>query len=127
MNLIEQLGGYDCAKAEYEDPMYEDNELYTIKATGARFFKHNLADELLEHRRQHNIFEIKDIVFIKDQHYSEMWFITNILPDGSIELKTAAHGYPVPNRCWGMYYGKAEGLQHATDDEIHSGQRKAPI
>ena len=120
MNLvtdyINELGGYEVAKKKNTSWLLNHGENWR-----------NVKDAtLLEYRRQHNIFEIKDIVFLKDRHYSEMWFITNILPDGSIELKTATHGYPVPNRCWGMYYGKAEGLQHATDDEIHSRQRKAP-
>ncbi len=98
MNLIEQLGGYECAKAEYSDPMYEDGELYTIKATGTRFFKHNLAEELLEYRRQHNIFEVGDYVCFKT------------LGDGYVHKYTKYHEFKYD-------------LKHATDAEIEAGHR----
>lgn len=62
-------------------------------------------------------FKLGDYVFLNDTHFTEMWVITNILPDQSIELKTSKYGYPVPTQCWGMYYGKASGLRHATADE----------
>lgn len=124
MDLIKDMGGYKKTKDTLQQLISQDKDI--VQCGKLVVVAAEIKAALLEYRRQHNIFEIKDIVFLKDQHYSEMWFITNILPDGSIELKTATHGYPVPNRCWGMYYGKAEGLQHATDDEIHSRQRKAP-
>lgn len=82
-----------------------------------------LPRKLLEYRRDNNIFEIQDHVFLRDEHYTELWLITNILDDGRIELKTAAHGYPVPTECWGMYYGMPEGLIHATDEQIQNRSR----
>lgn len=110
MNLIEQLGGYECAKAEYDDPMYEDGELYTIKATGARFFKHNLADELLEYRRQHNIFEVGDKVV----------YVDDFMPD-SVSVVSE-----VNDRVW-LNGNNAvcikEMIKHAEDEEIKAGKR----
>ena len=111
MNLIEQLGGYECAKAEYNDPMYEDDELYTIKATGTRFFKQNLADELLEYRRQHNIFEVGDKVVSKENNE---FVYTVITVDGGLgRLKNILfdHVYQLHN------------FRHATDAEIEAGKR----
>lgn len=70
-----------------------------------------------------DVFDVGDAVFLKDRHFSEPWFITAILPDGSIELKTASRGFPVPIQCWGMYYGKSDGLDHATLDEVKAGKR----
>lgn len=114
-NLIEQLGGYECAKAEYDDPMYEDGELYTIKATGTRFFKHNLAEELLEYRRQHNIFEVGDKVVILTLAIGNKypWKVDSI--DGCmIEISQIGQ----PNE-W-VHFSE---IVHATDEEIEAGHR----
>jgi hypothetical protein len=113
MNLIEEFGGYECAKAEFNDPMYEDDELYTIKATGTRFFKHNLADALLEYRRANNIFEMDDY----------------IIHDG--ELKVFAMWSTAIEGCAYIGYAYAEDgemadkdeFRHATDEEIEAGKR----
>lgn len=74
--------------------------------------------------RKAGSFEIGDPVFLKDRHFNEMWFITNILEDGRIELKTASRGWPVPEQCWGLYYEKADGLDHAVKSEIINGGRR---
>ena len=57
MNLIEQLGGYGAAKAEANSPIKLLN-----------FFNYEqLEKELLEYRREHNIFEVGDkVVCISD-------------------------------------------------------------
>lgn len=107
MNLIEQLGGYECAKAEYNDPMYEDGELYTIKATGARFFKHNLTDELLEYRRQHNIFEVGDYYVYLYEWDSDLDIVCKFNPSE-----------------WGDHLWNIKNMiRHATDAEIKAGRR----
>lgn len=55
MNLIEQLGGYDLASS------------FFIESNGAEwngvFHMGTLGKALLEHRRQHNIFEVGDWVY----------------------------------------------------------------
>lgn len=106
MNLIEQLGGYECAKAEYDDPMYEDGELYTIKATGARFFKHNLAEELLEYRRAHDLVIAGDYVVIEDSNHVDYGKIYQIKDDDI-----------------GSHWIKLVAMRHATDAEIKAGKR----
>lgn len=49
MNLIDQLGGYEAAKAQGEEWGFDDF----------------LNAQLLEYRRQHNIFEVGDKVIYK--------------------------------------------------------------
>lgn len=63
MNLIEQLGGYRMAK-EVMDSIPKDGRSYTITRddTGIIFNTSELHNALLEHRRQHNIFEIDDLI-----------------------------------------------------------------
>ena len=119
MNLIEQLGGYECAKAEYNDPMYEDDELYTIKATGTRFFKQNLADELLEYRRQHNIFEVGDAV-IRKWNGRLYYLIVDIDNDGQEFLIHHDKGAKFKD-C--RISDNICNFKHATDEEIKAGKR----
>lgn len=114
MNLIEQLGGYECAKAEYNDPMYEDDELYTIKATGTRFFKQNLADELLEYRRQHNIFEVGDKVVLISMSDNEVFEYTEYSKGLDLHFFESEHNYG---------HAKLSDIRHATDAEIAAGKR----
>lgn len=83
----------------------------------------DIAAVMLNYRRQHNIYEPGDFCFLRDKHYTELWLVTNILDDGRIELKTGKYGYPVPTRCWGLYYGRADGLIHASKEEIAAGHR----
>ena len=124
MNLIEQLGGYECAKAEYNDPMYEDDELYTIKATGTRFFKQNLADELLEYRRQHNIYEVNDQVVLINKPGSS-YSLHRVL---AVNAPTTIHVCPI-NQVSGSdlvvlgFMASPYYLRHATDAEIAAGKR----
>lgn len=69
-------------------------------------------------------FIVGDYVFMKDSQNKEMWIITRISEDGCIELKTALYGYPVPERCWGMYYQGAEGIRHASPQEKLNKRRE---
>ena len=107
MNLIEQLGGYERAK-EYlanleKIPMHEQTEdtLYW------------LPDMLLQHRRQHNIFETDDY----------------IIHDG--ELKVFAMWSSAVEGCAYIGYAYAENgemahkdeFRHATPEEIKAGRR----
>lgn len=68
-------------------------------------------------------YKIGDIVLLKDRNYPYTMYITNILPDGRIELKTTSKGWPVPNTAWGLYYGLASGIEHANAEEIAKGER----
>ena len=99
MNLIEQLGGYEAAKNQAKD-----------KSIG---FLVDINNELLEYRRQHNIFEPEDY----------------IIHDG--ELKVFAMWSGVVEGCAYIGYAYAENgemahkdeFRHATDAEIKAGRR----
>ena len=120
MNLIEEFGGYECAKAEFNDPMYEDDELYTIKATGTRFFKHNLADALLEYRRANNIYERGDYVVINNFKFDWLYRVDYHCTENRIMLHrhdrwrgdTAFQAWP-----------NIDMVRHATNEEIEAGKR----
>jgi pyruvate/2-oxoglutarate dehydrogenase complex dihydrolipoamide acyltransferase (E2) component len=124
MNLIEEFGGYECAKAELNDPMYEDDELYTIKATGTRFFKHNLAEALLEYRRANNIFEVNDQVVLIN-HHNISKSLHRVL---AVNTPTTIHVCPI-NQVSGndmvilSFMANPYYLRHATDEEFAAGHR----
>ena len=84
MNLIEQLGGYEAAKNQAKD-----------KSIG---FLVDINNELLEYRRQHNIFEVGDFVCFKT------------LGDGYVHKYTKYHEFKYD-------------LKHATPEEIKAGRR----
>lgn len=95
MNLIEQLGGYEAAKAEGEKWGFDDF----------------LNNQLLEYRRQHNIFEVGDKVVSKENNG---FVYTVITVDGGLgRLKNVLfdHVYPLHD------------FRHATDEEIKAGKR----
>ena len=99
MNLIEQLGGYEAAKNQAKD-----------KSIG---FLVDINNELLEYRRQHNIFEPDDY----------------IIHDG--ELKVFAMWSSAVEGCAYIGYAYAENgemahkdeFRHATPEEIKAGCR----
>ena len=102
-NLIEQLGGYGAAKAEANSPIKLLN-----------FFNYEqLEKELLEYRREHNIFEEGDWIIYDDdlmvfamwsKHHNEYAYIGYAnADDGALEHRSA--------------------FRHATDEEIAQGYR----
>ena len=101
MNLIEQLGGYEHLNGFYKRAVAHGFTLTEIK------------EELLEYRRQHNIFEPDDY----------------IIHDG--ELKVFAMWSSVVEGCAYIGYAYAENgemahkdeFRHATDEEIKAGKR----
>jgi len=116
MNLIEQLGGYECAAYEYKNTLLADDFPYVIKATGTKFTRPELGDELLEHRRQHNIFEVGDKVKAKDHQFGfdELFRIDDFFAnDDGVNLAVLDDGdcYPI------------SFLEHAPDAEIKAGKR----
>lgn len=119
MNLIEQLGGYECAAYEYKNTLLADDFPYVIKATGTKFTRPELGDELLEHRRQHNIFEVGDKVVLAKSYsldtVHEIKRIENLTP----HIKDSETTYFLENSlgCWSFQ------IKHATDEEIKAGKR----
>ena len=86
MNLIEQLGGYEFVKKMWQD--------------GGSLQGTQLAFELLEYRRQHNIFEIGD-PYVFTEKYSK---------------------HSVIHKVDSLNSGKG-CIRHATDAEIKAGRR----
>jgi len=105
LNLIEQLGGYGCAKAEANAPVKLLN-----------FLNYDELDkQLLEYRRQHNIFEVGDKVVLKR-------------PDQFSEIYT----YDAYSEKMDLHFFESESdyghvaldrVRHATDAEIKAGRR----
>ena len=98
MNLIEQLGGYEAAKNQAKD-----------KSIG---FLVDINNELLEYRRQHNIFEESDIiVFVDDFMHGELMTIA-WTRKGEVWMDEGA------KRCTELSM-----IRHATPEEIKAGKR----
>ena len=102
MNLIEQLGWYEAAKAEGEKWGFDDF----------------LNNQLLEYRRQHNIYEAGDWVFTNNEDFSEepCQLIEDMGYDFRYETKSGHWGFIVKS-----FLPKA--WRHAKDEEIEANKR----
>ena len=87
MNLIERLGGYERAKQKYSERPFD-------------LAWHDIGQALLEHRRQHNIFEIGDL-YVFTEKYSK---------------QSVIHKVDSLNSGKGC-------IRHATPEEIKAGRR----
>ena len=97
MNLIEQLGGYERAKHEFE-MIKEMKPIYPGEIeTNDRL--------LLEYRRQHKIFEVGDKVVVKAEPFWPEDYLIQTVGQEHI----------------GKWYMSA--WRHATDAEIKAGKR----
>ncbi|WP_180048702.1 hypothetical protein [Acinetobacter sp. YH12144] len=117
MNLIEQLGGYDAAKEKYQS--LSDSDVVTIgpfEVPAKPYFK----DELLEYRRQHNIFEVGDKVVSINSAFIEYQGVLNIdfIDKFNLMLSDDSKGFEVNAIC-----GWSKIIRHATDEEIKAGKR----
>ncbi len=106
MNLIEQLGGYERAKHEFE-MIKEMKPIYPGEIeTNDRL--------LLEYRRQHNIFEVGDPVVSRCADKETRIFTYQETIGKNILVKCKkGKGYCYPKK-W---------FSHATDAEIEAGKR----
>ena len=97
MNLIEQLGGYELVKKMWQD--------------GGSLQGTQLAFELLEYRREHNIFEVRDKVVSIDKYSNDMIFTVAELTSKnvftSMEFGEIAYSF----------------VRHAKAEEIKAGRR----
>ena len=109
MNLIERFG-YDVASK------------MSMSEVGLKKDMDKLQRDLLEYRRQHNIFEAEDkVVLLKNQHMwhkmESIYTVTSTdIYDGitigvAIEYKNTSHGNEIGN------------IRHATPEEIKAGCR----
>ena len=102
MNLIEQLGGYEFVKKMWQD--------------GGSLQETQLAFELLEHRRQHNIYEIDDyVVYQGGAGLSGLFRIEKLTKTGKPKSVKS-------NRFGGFPCRYCE-IRHATPEEIKAGRR----
>ena len=100
-NLIEQLGGYDVVKKMWID--------------GGSLKDTQLAFELLEHRRQHNIYEIGDSIVTNDD-----------ASDGKVYAVEKNHfneHFKIRSKDGFRYCRLWRIDRHATDKEIAQGYR----
>ena len=110
MNLIEQLGGYERAKHEFE-MIKEMKPIYPGEIeTNDRL--------LLEYRRQHNIFEVGDYFCYESK------YLSNDPLDGDAYKKLNQLD-SIDFECgWVESALKSGGIiRHATDAEIKAGKR----
>ena len=101
MNLIERLGGYEAAKAEGEKWGFDDF----------------LNNQLLEYRRQHNIFEVGDKVVFTDILNSCVVTFESTETD---PMQIVWLTYPDGTAGYVFHLNK---IKHATDEEIKAGKR----
>ena len=98
MNLIERLGGYEKAKQKYSERPFD-------------LAWHDIGQALLEHRRQHNIFEVGDKVVSIDKYSNDMIFTVTELTSKnvftSMEFGEIAYSF----------------VRHAKAEEIKAGHR----
>lgn len=110
MNLIEQLGGYERAKHEFE--MIKDMKpIYPAEIeTNDRL--------LLEYRRQHNIFEVGDYFCYESK------YLSNDPLDG-YAYKKLNQLDSIDFECGWVESALKRGgiIRHATDEEIKAGKR----
>ena len=103
MNLIEQLGGYERAKHEFE-MIKEMKPIYPGEIeTNDRL--------LLQYRRKHNIFEVGDKVIKTHPKNTILWPVLGVYKNGGVWLDYKGF-------CW-----KPPSVRHATDEEIKAGKR----
>lgn len=110
MNLIEQLGGYERAKHEFE-MIKEMKLIYPGEIeTNDRL--------LLEYRRQHNIFEVGDKVIIVQKVWGEdPW------DDLCYVFNAKTHHIVGVGIDISVGFGSSQAYRHATDAEIKAGKR----
>ena len=109
MNLIEQLGGYEQAKHEFE-MIKEMKPIYPGEIeTNDRL--------LLEYRRQHNIFEVGDKVVFTDILNSCVVTFESTETD---PMQIVWLTYPDGTAGYVFHLNK---IKHATDEEIKAGKR----
>lgn len=110
MNLIERLGGYERAKAFLNATSFTIDELIMMQRSGLR--TQHVEKALLEHRRQHNIFEEGDIIVFVDDFMHDELMVVAWTRKGEVWMDEGA------KRCTDLSM-----IRHATDEEIKAGKR----
>ena len=107
MNLIERLGGYENAKERGKrENVLDDHDFNYIQKA------------LLQHRRQHNIFEVGDKVIIVQKVWGEdPW------DDLCYVFNAKTHHIVGVGIDISVGFGSSSAYRHATDEEIKAGKR----
>ncbi|WP_447294834.1 hypothetical protein [Acinetobacter baumannii] len=115
MNLIEQLGGYEAAKAKIGQINHtlENSELLGGGDAREGLYERleSIDKALLEYRRQHNIFEVGDKVIKTHPKNTILWPVLGVYKNGGVWLDYKGF-------CW-----KPPRVRHATPEEIKAGKR----
>lgn len=128
MNLIEKLGGYEKASEDFKKLHLNLKEQQKSNKVFMDAFD-ALKTELLEYRRQHNIFEVGDWVFpmvrINDEIEGVGCFICAEKGELVVvrEVKTKGVYCSHEHRLDNSFYMKFSEFRHATDAEIKAGKR----
>lgn len=117
-DLIEQLGGYEKARG------FLDRYPWKPHSATDTLNKQQLVYELLEYRRQHNIYEAGDLVVWIQTSDSEIYKVVEFAKSISktslwieLELGDKTRSYFLH----GEWFN--ESIRHATDEEIKAGKR----
>jgi len=121
MDLIEKLGGYEKAKAivtqnikDFEEAV---DEVGIYHPSSGWIVHEDLVKELLQYRREHNIYEEGDkVVMISKRRAPKLWtwiHTTNWRPNHSLLDCGENLLYPFSN----------DEFRHATDAEIDANRR----
>lgn len=102
MDLIEQLGGYEESKKFL-------SEIFNNKSP-----RKILNRELLEYRRQHNIFEVGDKVVLISNSDDDIFEYTEYSKNLDLHFFESKNNYG---------HASLSNIRHATDAEIKAGKR----
>ena len=116
MNLIEQLGGYEQLKGYIDGALRGMPDSYCYKFDTVLGLEKllNMRDVkciLLEYRRQHNIYDVGDLIMYENKLYE----IKYIYHTEKARITDGLQGRTV--------YDFPHGIRHATDAEIEAGRR----
>lgn len=120
MNLIEQLGGYEKAKDVYKPVDHlRESKTITMSDIGVEFDVGVLRCELLEYRRENNIFEVSDFVLpISSKFSNEVLELTEDYLGLDFKYKSRSGGFGFILKSF-----MPTKWRHATDLEIAQGYR----
>lgn len=113
MNLIEQLGGYERASEDFKKLHLNLKEQQKSNKVFMDAFD-ALKTELLEYRRQHNIFEVGDKVVFKDveKFKDNMLQVAHVELQKVLDIKSGLNGYT-----------SFDEIRHAEPEELEAGKR----
>ena len=123
MSLIERLGGYEKSLDLFRGCPWDSGTVDVPSPRSKGMLRLDLSDlsyELLEYRRQHNIFELGDKVVVKNDCLIEFADLTLNLKVLTVLMATD-EGFIRAVESAGLF--KSSLIRHATGEEIKAGRR----